>query len=92
MSPQADLVSNFRLQHQNSQFALYTRTFISQTIIQIETGESRCSTNRSEGIKIPSNQRQNSYFRFGLWSQCYSMREVERKKVGIGKRRIPTEH
>ena len=41
MSPQADPVSNFRLQHQNSQFALYTRTFI---------------------------------------SQCYSMREVERKK------------
>ena len=25
-------------------------------------------------------------------SQFQSMREVERKKVGIGKRRIPTEH
>ena len=33
------------------------------------TGESCCSTNRSQGMKIPSNQWENSYLRFGLRSQ-----------------------
>ena len=40
---------------------------LSKTIIRIETRESLCSTNRSKDMKIPSNQRENSYLPFGLW-------------------------